>query len=58
MAILTSKRASSHGATSGEFSSFIRTASSGEKKKVYRRVLKESVDVQDRLVKTARERRK
>lgn len=58
MVILASKRASSHSATSGEFSSFIRTASSGEKKKVYRRVLKESVDVQDRLIKTARERRK
>ncbi len=39
---------------SGEFSVFIREADSREKKRVYNRVLKDSIAVQDRLIKSAR----
>ena len=37
--------------TSSEFSTFVREARSGEKKRVFKRVLIDSIDAQDRLVK-------
>lgn len=39
--------------TSSDFSTFVREARSGEKKKVFKRVLKDSIDAQDRIVRRA-----
>ena len=38
--------------TSSEFSVFVREARSGEKKRVFKRVLNDSIDAQDRLIKS------
>ena len=38
--------------TSTEFSTFVREARSGEKKRVFKRVLNDSIDAQDRLIKS------
>ncbi len=42
--------------TSSEFSTFVREARAGEKKKVFKRVLNDSIDVQDRLIKKVQSR--
>ena len=43
--------------TSSEFSVFVREARSGEKKRVFKQVLNDSIDAQDRIMKDAGERR-
>ncbi len=42
--------------TSSEFSTFVREARSGEKKRVFKRVLNDSIDAQVRLIKDAKSR--
>jgi hypothetical protein len=42
---------------STEFSTFVREARSGDKKKVFKRVLTDSIDAQDRVFKDVEKRR-
>jgi len=42
---------------SSEFSVFIREARSSDKKRVYKRVINDAIELQDRVVKDARTRR-
>jgi hypothetical protein len=42
--------------TSSEFSTFVREARSGEKKRVFKRVLNDSIDAQDRVIKSVKSR--
>lgn len=44
---------SSKAVESSEFSTFIREARSSDKKKVFKRVLNESIDAQDRVLRDA-----
>jgi len=42
---------------SSEFSVFIREARSSDKKRVYKRVINDSIELQDRVIKNAHSRR-
>lgn len=42
---------------SSEFSVFIREARSSDKKRVYKRVINDAIEVQDRVIKNAHSRR-
>jgi len=56
MSFFTKKTAKPTG--SSDFSVFIRKARAGDKKKVYRRVINEAINSQDRVIKTAESSRK
>jgi len=51
MSFFTKKTAKPTG--SSDFSVFIREACAGDKKKVYRRVINEAINSQDRVIKSA-----
>jgi len=51
------KKAKKSDKESSEFSVFIREARSSDKKRVYKRVINDAIEVQDRIVKKSRSRR-
>ena len=52
-----SKKVNKSDKESSEFSVFIREARSSDKKRVYKRVINEAIELQDRVIKKANSRR-
>ncbi len=52
-----SKKVSKSDKESSEFSVFIREARSSDKKRVYKRVINDAIELQDRVIKEANSRR-
>ncbi len=52
-----SKKVSKSDKESSEFSVFIREARSSDKKRVYKRVINDAIELQDRVIKKANSRR-
>ena len=51
------KKDKKHSKESSEFSVFIREARAGDKKRVYKRVITDAIELQDRVMKDANSRR-